>query len=253
VETGRGVRKLTRRGFLLIPLAGGVAGVIYLKERRSHPVPQFKPIFVRPSQVLDLTSWKINLPTGNQQVTQPALSGFYDDAFRVVQAVQFTAMCGGEAQPGSKYPRSELREMNPDGSNSSWSTASGVHTMALTQRITHLPVVKPQVICGQIHSVTDYLILVELYNHKLYVRYKDKISGVLDDNYRLGTYFDMKIQVSQGYVDVFYNEVHMVHQAMNESGCYFKAGCYVQSNTSTGDLPSAYGQVEISHLVVSHS
>lgn len=261
--------KLTRRGFLLFALAGvaGVAEVIYRteknhgeksraetgREEKSYQVRKFTPIFVRPSQVLDLTGWKVNLPAGNQQVMQPALASFYDDAFRVVAAVQFTAPCGGEPQAGSKYPRSELREMNADGSNASWSTTSGVHTMDLTQRITHLPVVKPQVVCGQIHSVTDYLIMVELDNHKLYVRYRNEMAGVLDPDYQLGTYFDMKIQASGGYVDIFYNGTRLVHQAMDANDCYFKAGCYVQSNTSTGDLPTAYGQVEITRLVVSHS
>jgi hypothetical protein len=43
-----------------------------------------------------------------------------------------------------------------------------------------------------------------------------------------------------------------VRQEMNEQGCYFKAGCYVQSNTSTGDQPSAYASVDIAELVVSH-
>ena len=125
--------------------------------------------------------------------------------------------------------------------------------MDLTQRITHLPPVKPQLVCGQIHSITEYLILVILDNDKLYVRYKDEVAGVLDENYQLGTYFDMKIEAARGYVDVFYNGTRMAHWATDADGCYFKAGCYVQSNTSTGDLPTAYGQVEISRLVVSHS
>jgi hypothetical protein len=245
------IYKVTRRGFMLAALAG-VAELIYLKER-SHQVPKFAPIFVKPSQVLDLTTWKINLPNGNRQVTQPELSTFNDNAFDVVAAVQFTVMCDGQAQPGSMYPRSELREMNADGSQASWSTTSGVHRMDLTQRITHLPVVKPQLVCGQVHSNTDYLILVEVDDKKLYVRYKDSVAGVLDNDYQLGTYFNMTIQASQGYVDVFYNGAHMVHQALDANGCYFKAGCYLQSNTSRGDQPTAYGQVEISRLVVSHS
>jgi hypothetical protein len=263
------VKKLTRRGFLALA-AGGAAGFAYL-ESRNRPVPgdvpperdqtaqilpaaaAFVPIFVRPAQVLDLATWKLNLPTDNQQVTQPALTGFYDDAFRVTEAVQFTVTCGGEPQPGSAFPRSELREMNADGSSASWSTTSGVHRMDLTQRITHLPVVQPKLVCGQIHSVTDYLILVTLDGQRLYVKYKDAVAGVLDENYRLGTYFDMTIQAAQGYVDVSYNGAHLVHQAMAETECYFKAGCYLQSNTSTGDLPTAYGQVEIASLTVSHS
>src|SRR6266566_6017555 len=189
--------KLTRRSFLLLAPAG-VAEFIYLKgtghrvrrKKASRQPPEFTPIFVKPSQVLDLAFWKISLPAG-QQVTQPRLSGFYDDAFRVVEAVQFTAPCGGQAQAGSKYPRSELREMNADGSPASWSTTSGTHIMELTQRITHLPQVKPQLVCGQIHSVTEYLILVVLDNDNLYVRYKDEVAGVLDGNYQPGTYFDM--------------------------------------------------------------
>jgi hypothetical protein len=266
------LKKPTRRGLLALA-AGGAAGLAYLDARgRAEPgaalpeepeTPQaaqlvpvaggFVPIFVKPSQVLDLATWKLNLPAGNQQVTQPALASFHDDAFRVAPAVQFTVTCGGEPQPGSKFPRSELREMNADGSNASWSTTSGVHRMDLTQRVTHLPVVQPKLVCGQIHSVTDYLILVVLDGQRLYVKYKDAVAGVLDVNYQLGTYFDMTIQAAQGYVDVFYNGVRLVHQAMAEDQCYFKAGCYLQSNTSLGDLPAAYGQVEITSLAVSHS
>jgi len=238
---------------ILLSGAGGVIGAIYLKERDSHPMPKFTSIFVKPSQVLDLAYWKINLPAHNKQVTQPQLSNFHDDAFRVVGAVQFTVMCNGEAQPGSKYPRSELREMNADGSNASWSSTSGIHRMDLTQRINHLPVVKPHLVCGQIHSATEYLILVGIDSNRLYVRYIDEVIGILDDDYHLGTYFNMTIQASQGYVDVFYNNAHKVHYPMDKQGCYFKAGCYLQSNTNMGDMPTAYGQVEISRLVVSHS
>jgi hypothetical protein len=267
------LRKLTRRGFLVLA-AGGAAGIAYVNERggpvpkilppqrdqAAQPVPtatdaNFVPISVKPSQVLDLTDWRLNLPANEQQVSQPALAGFHDDAFRVVEAVQFTASCGQEPVPGSKFPRSELREMNPDGSKAAWLTTSGVHRMDLTQRITHLPVVVPKLVCGQIHGAAapDYLILVALDGQRLYVKYKNSVAGVLDQNYQLGTYFDLAIQVSGGYADVFYNGAHLVHQAMAEDQCYFKAGCYLQSNTSLGDLPTAYGQVEITGLVLSHS
>jgi hypothetical protein len=249
--------KLTRRGVFVLALAG-LAEVVYLEEKspqraRRHNMSTFTPIFVKPSQVIDLSNWKINLPTGNMQISQPQLSSFYNPAFEVVEAVQFTALCGGQPQPGSAYPRSELREMNPDGSTASWSPATGTHVMQLTERITHLPVVKPQVICAQIHNGTDYLILVELNGQTLYVRYQDSVASVLDNNYQLGTFFDLKVQASQGYVDVFYNGAHMVHYPLNAPGCYFKAGCYVQSSISTGDLATAFGQVEISSLTVSHA
>ncbi len=245
------VLKLTRRGFIFVLLAG--AGEVIYREVRGSGMVKFTPIFVKPSQVLNLAGWKINLPAGNQQVAQPQLSNFYNDAFRVVTAVQFTATCGGEPQPGSNYARSELREMNPDGSNASWSTTAGSHVMEVTQRITHLPVVKPQLISAQIHNMTDYLIMIELDANRLYVRYKDVIAGVLDDDYQLGTFFDLRIRASAGVVDVFYNNNHKVHQAMAADTCYFKTGCYVQSSMQTGDLPTAYGQVEISSISIAHN
>ena len=38
-------------------------------------VGTFASIFVKPSQVLDLATWKLNLPSGSQQVTHPGESG----------------------------------------------------------------------------------------------------------------------------------------------------------------------------------
>jgi poly(beta-D-mannuronate) lyase len=245
----------TRRRFLLAAAvaalgAGATVEAVRLAENGgSHKL--FRPTKLKPGEVLDLRTWKIGLPT-TEEVKQPRLEGFSVPDFEVVPAVTFTAHCGDMAQAGSKYPRSELREMNPDGSNASWSSTSGTHVMELRQRVTHLPVVKPQVICGQIHNTTDYLILVELEASKLYVRYKDDIVGVLDSNYRLGTYFRLRIVAGAGVVDVYYNGVHKVRHALDARGCYFKAGCYVQSSTATGDAPTAFAAVDIAELSVSH-
>jgi hypothetical protein len=253
-----GAPKVTRRWVLVAALAGAAGGYVLVREldhpnERGNGVRGFIPAVLKPSQILDLQAWKINLPAGNEQVTQPALASYQGQAFRTISAVQFTATCGGEPQPGSQYPRSELREMNPDGTAAAWSTTSGEHVMDLTQRVTHLPVVKPELICGQIHTETDYLIMIELDAHRLYVRDQDAVAGVLDDAYQLGTFFDLQIRTAQGYLDVFYNGAHKVRRPLRAAGCYFKAGCYVQSSTSTGDLPTAYGQVEISRLSVTHS
>jgi Alginate lyase len=245
----------TRRRFLLAATvvavgAGATAEGVNLAEGgRGHDL--FRPTKLRPAEVLDLSTWKIGLPT-TEEVKQPKLAGFADSAFDVVSAVTFTAHCGDKAQSGSKYARSELREMNPDGSNADWSSSSGTHVMELRQRVTHLPEVKPQVVCGQIHNGTDYLILIELDSSKLYVRYKNDIVGVLDDDYRLGTYFTLRLAAGDGRVDVYYNGVHKVRHALRATGCYFKAGCYVQSSTSTGDKPSAFASVDIAALTVSH-
>ena len=251
----RGPPRLSRRAFLIAALivpAGAAAGVldwIFTDDRPKQEV--FRPMRLRPAQVVDLRRWKIGLPTATE-ISNPKLESYSSPSFQAVQAVQFTVHCGDTAQPGSNYPRSELREMNTDGSNASWASTSGTHTMDLTARVTHLPVVKPTLVCAQIHNA-DYLILVALSGKVLSVRYVDSVAGVLDDNYQLGTSFDLRLVAAGGFVDVYYNGTRKVHQAMEESGCYFKAGCYLQSNTSTGDAPTAYGQVEISSLTITHS
>jgi len=248
--------RLSRRGLLTL-VAGGVAvgavagsAELLLEHRGGRRM--FRPATLKPAQVLDLHRWKVNLPVANQQVIQPELASHADESFRVVPAVQFTARCGDDPQPGAKYPRSELREMDEHGTAASWDPSAGTHVMELTQRVTHLPEAKPELVCGQIHNADDYLILIELAGSRLFARYHDLEIGVLDADYRLGTYFDLRIQVVDGDVDVSYNGVSKARHPLTEPGCYFKAGCYLQSNTNTGDLPTAYGQVEISRLTVTH-
>jgi hypothetical protein len=244
---------MTRRIFGLAALLGAVEVFnLATTHHGGRRVRMFTPVQLKPAEILDLSVWKVGLPT-TEEVKQPQLASYAGADFKAVAFVQFTAHCGDKAQQGSKYARSELREMNPDGSMAAWSSTAGTHVMDLTQRITHLPVVKPALVCGQIHNTSDYLILVELNGKSLAVRYIDNVVGVLDSNYMLGTTFDLKIVAGNGFVDVYYNGVRKVHQAMAKTGLYFKAGCYVQSNTSTGDAPSAYGQVEISRLAITHS
>jgi hypothetical protein len=245
---------LSRRRFILalaVATAGVAGGGLELFLKRGGHSMTFHPLRLRPSQVLDLSRWKIGLPT-TKEVTQPELDSFTDPSFTVVTVVQFTARAGDPAQEGSKYARSELREMADDGSPASWSTESGSHTLSLTQRITHLPEAKPQLIFCQIHSAKDYLILVEIDGNQIYVRKRDDMVGVLDADYRLGTMFDLELAAADGYATVTYNGQPKVRTPLAESGCYFKAGCYVQSNTGSGDLPTAYGQVEIARLEITH-
>jgi hypothetical protein len=208
-----------------------------------------------PAQVMDLSIWKINLCTGtpSTQISQPQLHTYADADFKAVPCVQFTAPVGGTVQAGAKYPRTELREMNKDGTTAAWSTATGTHTMRLTQCITHLPAVKPEVVAGQIHDPNEYVILIWLSRNTLSVMYGGGPIGVLDPNYQLNTVFTVKVVAGGGFIDVYYNGVLKVHQPDSREGCYFKAGCYTQSNPAHGDDPADYGQVEIIDLQISHA
>jgi hypothetical protein len=63
--------------------------------------------------------------------------------------------------------------------------------------------------------------------------------------------------VSAGSVAVYYNDLATPKLTFTpapptDSGTYFKAGCYTQSNVDAGDLPTAYGQVLVTALQVMH-
>jgi len=167
------------------------------------------------------------------------------------KAVVFRAPCGGATTKGSKFPRSELREMSSSDPQSpaSWGTAdSGLHTLAATLAITHLPDHKPHVVCAQIHDAKDDLMMVRLEGQKLFVE-RNKIGDVeMDANYQLGTFFDLKIVAGRGHVQVWYNGTPKMDWEVSRKGCYFKAGCYTQSNVQKGDAAEAYGEVAIRKL-----
>jgi len=216
-----------------------------------------------PSGVLDLTNWKLTLPIDTShagspdEIKQPELATFQDSNYFYVNStrdgVVFKAHCGGYTTSGSGYPRSELREMTSNGSaNVSWSTTSGTHTMEIRQAITHLPVVKPHVVAGQIHNAADDVIVFRLEGTKLFIDQSGVNGPVLTTNYRSGDIFTAKFVVQNGGVQCYYNGQYIYTYPVSTSGCYFKAGCYTQSNTTKGDAATAYGQVVIYSLSVKH-
>ncbi len=217
-----------------------------------------------PAQVLDLTNWYLTLPTGvpldPDDVYQPELATFsVDPYFRVTpegDAVAFWAHCGGVTTKGAVYPRSELREMTNGGlDKAAWDVTSGKHTMVLTEAITHLPVVKPDMVAAQIHDADSDEIMIRLIGTRLFVEAHGQGEvGLLEPNYVLGTFYTAKIEAEGGHIRVYYNDsttpaVDVENQAI---GCYFKAGAYTHSNPDKGDEPTAFGEVLISSLEVTH-
>ena len=59
-----------------------------------------------------------------------------------------------------------------------------------------------------------------------------------------------KIEAVDGVVTVHYNGNEVLRWETNSSGCYFKAGCYTQSNVDKGDAPDSYGEVAIRSLTL---
>jgi hypothetical protein len=226
-----------------------------------------------PAQVLDLLNWKLVLPTAGasastpKEVMQPQLANFALNPYFFVNAagngVAFQANAAGTAPSPSGYPRSELREMMSNGQSlASWSTIVGTHTMTIKQAITHLPVARPITVAGEIRNANLDVVQVVADGTKknsdgtigLCINFRGtEQTTCLDDHYSLGATFTVQFIASASHIQVLYNGVQKFNFLSIGSGNFFEAGAYVQSNTATGDGSSAYGEVIIYGLTVTHA
>ena len=213
-----------------------------------------------PAELIDTNEWYLTLPTGKagkpDTVEGSKLAQYHSKYFELTPArdgIVFTANAGGVTTKNSKYPRSELREMDGE-KKASWDGRKGTHVMELDQAITQTPKSKPDVISAQIHGGEDDLMQIHLSGKERTVKYADgKKKVVLDDDYQLGERFKVKIESSGGKVKVWYNGQERCNLPINDTTSYFKAGAYVNSNTSKGEKSSAEGQVVIYDVDVQHT
>lgn len=222
--------------------ADGYVGRVTLRRLAADPV-------VAPP--IDLSKWKLTLPTplgGNTPAEIDPIGNFEQPPYfdRILGAILFRAPVTGATTPNSKYPRSELREMDPK----AWSTKAGTHEMVIEQAITALPGEKPHVVAGQIHDAYDDVIMVRLEGNRLFAESDGDEVGLLDADYKLGTRFRVSLRTSPSDISVFYNGVRKATLIGSWTGCYFKAGCYTQANEDNG---SGYGEVVIYALNVTHA
>ncbi|OZM70982.1 polysaccharide lyase family 7 protein [Amycolatopsis antarctica] len=215
-----------------------------------------------PSEAMDLSQWKVQLPTGEDEkpdeVEQPELDEFSVDPWftgnEACDGVQFRAAVNGVTTSGSDYPRSELREMDGE-DKAEWSTSEGTHTMVINEAITHLPADKPHVVAGQIHGGDDDLTVFRLEGSKLYVTDGDEAHHKLViDDYELGTPFEAKFVAGDGKIKAYFNGELQTTIEVDSSTAYFKAGAYTQANCERSDPceDGNYGEVQISSVSVTH-
>lgn len=216
----------------------------------------------KPSSVLDLSNWKLTIPSGNAEspteIMQPALKEYVHDVWFSINSggVRFRAPVNAVTTSGSNYPRSELREMKNGGKDrADWSSKEGTHSMTIDEAITAMPQKKPHVVAGQIHDASDDVIVIRLEGSELFVDVDGRNMHTLDAGYTLGKRFTVKFEVSNGATKIFYNGAESYTLSQDYSGAYFKAGAYTQSNCSKEDNcnENNYGEVVIYSLSVSHS
>jgi len=241
-----------------------------------------------PADVLDLQNWKLTLPVDGDgdkradEIRQPCLAvpcydpsrKMYDNPefkvpfssvwFHVTDnraGVVFRAPVNGATTSGSENARSELRELAPadedgDEVEARWSNkGSAVHTMEVEQAIMSTPRRYPSIVSAQIHNDDDDVILIKYRDGRLFADAdRGNFDETLDDNYRLGTRFTLRIQATRGLVRVTYNNTKTVVYKKASDTMYFKAGVYNQSNLEKypDESPNSYGEVVIYQLKVTH-
>jgi hypothetical protein len=223
----------------------------------------------RPKDIINLTNWKLDLPDRDTTtIFSPQLRAGYENNQYFFTAcpgpaVVFRAPVGGSTTANSENPRSELREMRSNGTDEAgWNMKSGTHTMTIVQAITSRPRRddgKNPVVAGQIHDEPDDVTVARLEGPHLVATRDDKVSGsgtfILIPNYKLGTYFTLKMVANASGTTYYINGVRKGTIAMvrDGKGNYFKAGAYTQAHSGNGGVPGTYGEVRIKSLIVTHT
>lgn len=285
-------RPLVLVGIGGVLLAAFVAGMVLLisggdDEPRGGPTRPPSEVGY-PADVLDLMNWKLTLPVDGDgddradEIRQPCLAvacydpkrKMYDNpAFKVPfssvwfhvtddrDGVVFRAPVNGATTSGSENSRSELRELAPadedgDEVEARWSNkGSAVHTMDLEQAIMSTPRRYRSVVTAQIHNDDDDVILIKYRDGRLFANAdRGDFDETLDENYRLGTRFKLRIRATRGLIRVTYNDTKTVVYKKDSDTMYFKAGAYNQSNLEKypDESPNSYGEVVIYKLKVTH-
>ncbi|MYW18903.1 polysaccharide lyase family 7 protein [Streptomyces sp. SID486] len=257
---------MTRSRLLAAPAAAGLAlALTVLTAGGADAADPGKA----PGGNFDLSVWQLQEPVGSpgKPTTIPSsrLQGAngYQDAYFYTDsrdgAMTFWAPEKGVTTPNSNYARSELREMNRDGSAADWSLG-GSHRLSATLRVVS---VTANVCVGQIHlgsGGSSTKPLVELYYHAngdIVLGTEDSPSGGQTPHtvghVAVGKTWSYTIAVSGGdTVDLTVNGTtthYGIPSSFKPYKQYFKAGSY---NQSSSDSTTKGARVAFYGLTVSH-
>lgn len=182
----------------------------------------------------------------------------------------------GRTSTGTDHPRSELRELTSAGDLIAWDGRTGYHMMRGISRIADVTQQRPWVCFFQIHDASSDLVRVQCEGSAgqttgldLRVRWQppggSNQSATLpgwDNAYDVGDEVSWEISVGgetsadDGRLRIWINgELVFDEDDMGTTGCYFKTGCYLQSNVHIrGEDPDDTAAVWLrgGSLVVQH-
>lgn len=222
--------------------------------------------------MLDLSTWNLTTPQRGPTATVSTamLRRDYQSPYfhRSADGVEFWVPVNGAHTHGSEFPRTELRETQPNGALSSWRYTQADNLLVATLRVDTVPSSRRMVI-GQIHSdgrsSAEALPLVKLvYQQRLdqgrvqaLVRERpDDITThtyTVYDGIPLGEAFSYRLGVSRsGLLSIQVNDGRLAQQLDPQwafQGLYFKAGLYLQDNRGPA---SEGGRATFSNLTIYH-
>lgn len=189
--------------------------------------------------------------------------------------VQMRVSMSAPTTSGSKNPRTEFREMAAGGTTEmAFDPARGYHMLWVTETVTHLPPVKPSAIGCQIHNSQSDVIEMGWQPRSDYattgkVEFVFRVNGTssglprLSTDYVIGTKMTFGMAFDQGDWAIynqdllvpFYTSTAPGAPVINFTGardCYFKAGCYAQTN-KTIDAPTEYASIDMFAVNSIHS
>jgi hypothetical protein len=212
---------------------------------------------VAPGGNFDLSRWELQLPTGSAgspTTISPSrlagANGFQDSYFFTNGSdgsMSFWDPENGVTTPNSKFSRTELREMNTNGSAAAWSIP-GTHTLTATVKVTQVP---DHVCVGQIHlgensgSTKPLLELFYYANGDITLAIEQTPAGGNEvphtvGNVPLGTQWSYVIGLTGGNtIGLTLNGTRhtwALPSAFNGYTMYFKAGDYDQTSGSSSSV-----------------
>lgn len=242
--------------------ADGWVGPVTLRYLKAPPrVP-------KPSGI-DTTPWKWTGPTGEPGHPDEVypINGFQVDPWFVQRNghLIFRSNAGGVKTGNSVHARSEFREMDGD-EKAKWDTNDGRdHTLFGELAITALPPHIPIVVFGQCHDLLDDVFMLaavgsqeddERFDVQIWrslgKNQGNKKEPVLRD-VRLNSFFNYQMLFTEAGFFLEINGVKVYEYGGAWEDCYWKAGCYPQTNVAKGEKPNAYGEVDYAGLLLGHA
>lgn len=239
-----------------------------------------------PAQILNLAqaggnnhyNLGVGFDSGHTDITPGTLYGGWTDSYYFFpkpdnSAVVFRMkVTGGRTSSNTKYPRCELREMddsNTGGNDpkAAWDGNNGTHWMRGKTTIKHTTEMKPWICFAQIHNGGSDVIRLQTEGTsasslKLVARHTppggSEIVTTIQSSYTVGDVIDWKIENINGTIKVYLGGVVKYTGNGKYTGCYFKAGLYLQSsvnnvNDTEGGDTSEYAELELKDFMTWHT